>query len=187
LIELANLRIKSPKTYEYLMLNKNYLENRESGKMIGEKWFGYVYPKALSLIKNPKIFTPDIAPSPRFSYDQKGEFMFTGGAAGGYGIVPKEGVSIYFLLGILNSSVTNWFIKLTSTQMRGGWLSFESRYIKSIPMPSQLESKELESKVLTATESEVFDEALKNQIDQLVYELYGLTEEEIRIVEGGDG
>lgn len=28
---------------------------------------------------------------------------------------------------------------------------------------------------------------LENQIDQLVYELYGLTEEEIRIVEGGDG
>ena len=28
---------------------------------------------------------------------------------------------------------------------------------------------------------------LENQIDQLVYELYGLTEEEIRIVEGGEG
>jgi adenine-specific DNA-methyltransferase len=28
---------------------------------------------------------------------------------------------------------------------------------------------------------------IENQIDQLVYELYGLTEEEIRIVEGGEG
>ncbi|EOZ95469.1 putative type IIS restriction/modification enzyme [Indibacter alkaliphilus LW1] len=28
---------------------------------------------------------------------------------------------------------------------------------------------------------------LKKQIDQLIYELYGLTEEEIRIVEGGEG
>ena len=28
---------------------------------------------------------------------------------------------------------------------------------------------------------------IKTQVYQLVYELYGLTEEEIRIVEGGDG
>jgi hypothetical protein len=28
-----------------------------------------------------------------------------------------------------------WFITKVSTQMRGGWYSFESRYIKNIPIP----------------------------------------------------
>jgi adenine-specific DNA-methyltransferase len=187
LIELDNLEKAAPYIFNYLKQNKEFLENRENQKFKGGSWHQFGRNQAIDVIKNPKIFTPDIAPCPRFSYDQNGTFMFTGGAAGGYGIVPKEGVSNYFLLGILNSSVAEWFIKLTSTQMRGGWLSFESRYIKNIPMPSQLESKELEEKVLMATKMEAYDEWIKNQIDQLVYELYGLTEKEINIVEGGEG
>ena len=185
LVELDKIKKDSPKTYEYLTLNKGYLENRESGKMKGEKWYGYVYPKALSLINLPKIFTPDIAPNPRFSFDKNGDYMFTGGASGGYGIVPKDGISNYFLLGILNSKIAAWFIKLTSTQMRGGWLSFESRYIKNIPMPPRLESRELEDLVIKALDIPNLDDEIKNQIDQVVYQLYGLTKEEIKIVEVG--
>ncbi|EON75230.1 putative type IIS restriction/modification enzyme [Lunatimonas lonarensis] len=183
LVELDNLEKAAPNIFTYLKQNKEFLENRENQRFKGESWHQYGRSQAIDIVKYPKIFTPDIAPSPRFSYDQNGRFMFTGGAAGGYGIVPKEGVSSYFLLGILNSSVTEWFMKLTSTQMRGGWLSFESRYIKNIPMPSNLESKELEDLVLLATKMEAYDGALKNQIDKLVYRLYGLTEEEIKIME----
>ena len=184
LIGLDNLKKASPNIFNYLIQNKEILESRENHKFKGDSWYQLGRNQAIDIIKNPKIFTPDLAPSPRFSYDQKGEFMFTGGAAGGYGIIPKEGITNYFLLGILNSKVTEWFIKLTSTQMRGGWLSFESRYIKNIPMPVKLESKELEELVLKAIETHPLDDDIKNQIDHLVYELYGLTEEEIKIVEG---
>ena len=42
------------------------------------------------------------------------------------------------------------------------------------------------SKIIISTKSnkKAFTEKLENQINQLVYELYGLTEEEIAIVEG---
>lgn len=183
LVSLDILLNQTPKTYEYLNINKEYLENRESGKMIGEKWFGYVYPKALNLMNKPKIFTPDLAPSPRFSYDENGEFMFTGGASGGYGIIPKEGISPYWILGILNSKVSEWYIKKTSTQMRGGWFSFESRYIKGIPFPVEKNNLEIERLVKEALADGENRESIKKQINQLVYELYELTDEEIRIVE----
>ena len=186
------LEAETPKTWDYLNEHKLYLEGREKNKMVGDKWYGYVYPKALTVINSAKIFTPDIAPSPRFSYDSKGEFAFTGGAAGGYGILPKNDEDFKFLLAVLNSTVIAWYISKTSTQMRGGWLSFESRFIRSIPIPvghSEIK-KEIDmlvSEILKDTqENPTIDiTANKAEIDRLVYELYGLTKEEIQIVENG--
>jgi adenine-specific DNA-methyltransferase len=178
-----------PYTWKYLNEHKEYLENREKGKMIGEKWYGYVYPKALSVINQPKLFTPDIAPSPRFSYDVDGAYMFTGGVSGGYGIIPKPVISPLLLLAILNSTVTFWYIKNKSTQMRGGWYSFESRFIKDIPIPKPTDKSEniqsLVNEIISLKQNDKNGNIsnLKSEIDQLVYQLYGLTEEEIRIVE----
>jgi adenine-specific DNA-methyltransferase len=190
LVDEATIRGNAPMTWSYLLQHKLFLEGRENNKMIGEKWYGYVYPKALNVLSRPKLFTPDIAPSPRFSFDRAGIYSFTGGAAGGYGIIPKEAEDFKYLLALLNSKVAFWFIKKTSTQMRGGWFSFESRYIKNIPIatPSKSQKSEIESlvdKVLKMhNDSEEKDASdLIMQIDQLVFGLYGLTAEEISLVE----
>jgi len=92
--------------------------------------------------------------------------------------------------------------------MRGGYFSFEARFIRGLPIPDIDMSNpsdrarhdklvELVDKMLTlvpklrAEENEAKKKTLQNavdatdrQIDQLVYELYGLTEEEIALVEG---
>lgn len=191
LISPENLEKSFPRTWEYLKDHKKTLEGREKNKMVGEKWYGYVYPKALTVIKKKKIFTPDIAPSPRFSYDEKGEYSFTGGAAGGYGIIPKDESDYLYLLALLNSKVAFWFISKISTQMRGGWYSFESKYIKYIPIPNI--SYSLREKINgcvgeilgSKKENSSYDtSSIETEIDQLIYELYGLTEDEVGIVEG---
>jgi hypothetical protein len=41
LISSAQFKGKYPLTWNYLMDNKSYLENRENGKMRGERWYGY--------------------------------------------------------------------------------------------------------------------------------------------------
>ncbi len=183
LVPFDSLRQQAPLIAEYLVANKSYLEKRESGKFKGENWFQYGRHQAIEVIKTRKIFTPDIAPSSRFAFDTTGRYMFTGGASGGYGIIPKSGISFNFLLGILNSRIANWYISITSTQMRGGWYSFESRYIKSIPFPSQLSSNEIDDAVEQLIKQKGENMELINKIDQLVYVLYGLSEEEIEIVE----
>ncbi len=190
LITAEVLAKEYPCTWDFLNEHKSYLENRENGKMKGDKWYGYVYPKALKVIDKPKIFTPDIAPTPRISFDKEGDFMFTGGVSGGYGIVPKEGISSLYLLAILNSQVAFWYIKKTSTQMRGGWYSFESRYIKNIPIPHPVDdlaaTEALVTQILSAKQADPQADtaALEREVDMLVYGLYGLTEEEVGIVEG---
>lgn len=207
LIEESEMKLEYPLTWNYLTANKEYLENREDGKMKGKRWYAYIYPKNFDVITLPKIFTPDIAPISSFSLDETGECYFTGGAAGGYGILVSPEYSRDYILGLLNSRLLEWFLHLIATTMRGGWYSYESRFIRYLPIQKvrfsdpadkarhdkmvSLVERMLElhkrsprtpqEKVSLQREIESTDRA----IDKLVYELYGLTEDEIKIVEGG--
>lgn len=188
LVAAEQLQERYPKTWAYLRTNREYLEGRENGKMRHAGWYGYVYPKALDVISLSKIFTPDLAPSPRFSLDVSGEYFFTGGAAGGYGILVNSEHDRSYILGILNSRVSGWFIEQTATQMRGGWRSYEARFIKHIPIPTA--TPDQQAPIVERVEKLLADPTgpdvprLEAEIDRLVYALYNLTEEEIAVVEG---
>ena len=196
-----------PLTWAYLLENKTYLENREDGKMRGQKWYGYGRIQALDVMPLPKLFTPDIAEQASFSLDATGEAFFTGGAAGGYGILVRPEISREFILACLNSRLLEWFIRQTATRMQGGYYSFESRFIRHLPIRvidlSNLADKARHDRMValvelmlslnkqfaaantgyekTALQRQI--NATDRQIDQLVYELYGLTNEEIAIVD----
>ena len=107
-----------------------------------------------------------------------------------------------FLLGVLNAKTTLLFMKNISSMMRGGYYMFSTIYVEQIPIPPATEEqknkiKDLVSRMLdlhkrlsivkTPQEKSVLErqiEATDNEINQLVYKLYGLTEDEIKIVEG---
>jgi hypothetical protein len=208
LIKQSDFISKYPLSWEYLLANKDYLEKRENGKLKGAQWYTYSRNQALDVIPLPKIFTPDIASRSSFSLDGIGEIFFTGGVAGGYGILVKEEFSREYILGLLNSKLLEYFMHNKSTSMRGGYYSYESRFIRNLPIhpinfndPSDKARHdrmvELVDRMLdlhkrlhtanTPHEKEVLQrqiEATDEEIDGLVYELYGLTEEEIKIVEG---
>ena len=211
LIPEADFRENYPLTWVYLLENKNYLESREKGKMRGLKWYGYIYPKALDVMQLPKLFTPDIAAKSSFSLDASGEVFFTGGVAGGYGILISSEYSREYILGLLNSKLLEWFIQQTATQMRGGYYSYEARFIKNLPIrlidfgdPGDaarhdrmvaLVARMLDLHTQLAGAALPHDrerlrrqmEAGDREIDALVYELYGLSEEEISLVEEKQG
>jgi len=196
-----------PLTWAYLTDNKKYLENREHGKIRGSQWYSYGRNQALDVVALPKIFTPDIATCSSFSLDGTGEIFFTGGVAGGYGILVLPEYSREYILGLLNSKLLDWFIKHTTTQMRGGFFSYESRFIRNLPIriidfsdPTNTARHDRMVKLVetmlklhndlqaakTSHEKSLIQRqinATDKQIDQLVYGLYGLTDEEIRIVE----
>ena len=203
LIPEKTIKEKYPYIYKYLLNNKDSLQNREHGLMRGSTWYGYSRVQALDVIQLPKIFTPDIAPHSSFSFDHQGAIFFTGGVAGGYGIQVLPEYKYEYILGILNSKLTSWFIAQSATQMRGGYFSYESRFIsnisiwnldnsdkrydKMVKMVEQMLSlnKKL-AKVKTPHEKNVIQrqiEATDRQIDSLVYKLYSLSEKEIKIVE----
>jgi len=166
----------------------------------------------MKILFNEKILTPFNAFKNSFAYDNNRDFLFSAGVSGAYGVLLKPDINITykFLLCILNSNVVKFFIQNTSTCLRGGFYSYENKYIKNIPIPfidlNKSSKKALHDKTVslvdnmlelnkklpnakTPHEKELIERQIKitdNQIDRLVYELYGLTEEEIGIVEYGN-
>ncbi len=98
----------------------------------------------------------------------------------------------FFLLGILNSKVVNFWYKnyFENTHLSGGYIRFDIPYLRQIPIV--VPDKESQNEIAVVV-GEILSIKLKNpsadttaleaQIDRMVYELYGLTEKEIKIVE----
>jgi hypothetical protein len=206
LIPENDLRESLPKTWQYLRENKAYLEQREKGRFRGPQWYMYGRQQNIDLMFLPKILVPDIADRASFALDEKGEYAFTSG----YGITIKSNVreSAKYVLGLLNSRTLDFYLKRVSTTIRGGFFRYFTQFVEQLPIrpinfsdPADRarheQMVELVERMLdlhkrlaaaktppdrTALQRQVV--ATDKQIDRLVYELYGLTEEEIGIVEG---
>ena len=129
-----------------------------------------------------KILLPDIAIQMQATFESSGYYCVNTAY-----IIPTDEI---WLLGILNSKLVHFFyINLTSS-IRGGYLRFIRQYLEQIPIETgNLSVREAIYELVTRhlstlTENENAETSeFENQIDQLVYELYGLTEEEVMIVE----
>jgi type I restriction-modification system DNA methylase subunit len=199
------LKRQYPKAYEYLVSCKDYLESREKGRMKGPQWYGYVYPKNIEVMSSQKILVPDIASRASFALDEHGQYAFTSG----YGIVLRDFAEEdrKYTLGLLNSSVSDFYLKSVSTMIRGGFFRYFTQYLEGLPMchvsSTSGSEKKKRDKVIELVDQIValFQDVgsaktpdvktrvnrqisiVDRQINSLVYELYGLTDEEIKIVE----
>ncbi|MEK7676829.1 MAG: N-6 DNA methylase [Verrucomicrobiota bacterium] len=128
----AELRKKFPLAYGYLRENKKLLEEREEGRMRGEEWYAFIYPKNIELMSTPKILVPDIADFASFAFDADGAFAFTTG----YGITlkPDAPESPAYLLGLLNSRLLDFYLKQVSTPLRGGYFRYFTQFIEQLPV-----------------------------------------------------
>ena len=94
-----------------------------------------------------------------------------------------------YLLSLLNSKLIDWYYRNISVQLGDKAVRMFSMYVEKIPIPeiSKTEQQsfiDLVNQILTKKEQGEDTTALENEIDQMVYGLYELTEEEIKIVEG---
>jgi len=92
-----------------------------------------------------------------------------------------------FVLGILNSKLMDWYFRKTSTNNEVNGYEIEQLPIcKNISIEQQ-PFIDLVNQILTSKQSNPSADttALEREIDVLVYGLYGLTEEEVGIIEGG--
>ena len=202
-----------PNTWEYFKLNKSLLESRENGKWKHKQWYAFGRNQNLTEMDREKILTPSIANGACFTFDSKDYFYFMGsggGGGGGYGItlIPEEKMSYYFLLGILNSKLSTFYIRKISSTFRGGYIALNRQYIEQLPIRTINFSDPADvtrhDKMVTLVErmldlnkqlpeartdqEQTFTQrriaATDKEIDELVYELYGITDEERKIVEG---
>ena len=112
-----------PLAWAYLNHVKSALQARERGRMAERRdWYAYIYPKNFLVMASPKLVIPDISEHMQVAIDFKGEFIFSGGAAGGNAIVPHRLDDMLLLSGILNSTLIEACLKQSGTKFRGGYL-----------------------------------------------------------------
>ena len=100
----------------------------------------------------------------------------------------KSNYSLYFILAVFNSKLLNFIFKATSTSSNVNGYEVNALPFPRINAEKETLVSEIEniSKQILELKSENHDTdiaALENEIDELVYKLYDLTEEEIGVVE----
>jgi len=176
-----------PAILNYLLQFKEQLEPKPND-FTGKEWKGrkpgnykwYEIQDAVDYFnefEKEKIILPDISLKCEALYDDN-QFYCANTAY----IIP--GLS-YSDLGILNSKVILFFYSHLTQTINGGYFRFIRQYLEQIPI---VHTKIIDDKVRNIinikSQNPISDiAALESEIDQLVYELYGLTEEEIKIVE----
>ena len=91
---------------------------------------------------------------------------------------------------MLNSTLSTWFIKQTALSSGMGTPRWIRTTVLRIPVPQLLEQKQqpfvqLVDRILEAKDADpdADTSALEREIDRLVYDLYGLTDDEIAAIE----
>ena len=130
-----------------------------------------------------KLLWIELADKGRFAYDDEGIF----GEATTFIITGK---GIKFLCAVLNSTLTQWFLQQVAPTSGMGTLRWKKVYVETIPIPeidieSQRPFERLVDEILEAKASDPDADTshLEWEIDRLVYDLYGLTEEEDTAIE----
>jgi type I restriction-modification system DNA methylase subunit len=202
LVSQRMMATEYPHAWEYLRSQKSNLESRERGKMRGEGWYAYTRSQALTAMPRPKIVVPDYYAHASFGLDLAGEYSFSGGGAGGYGIVLKEGVEPRYVVALLNSRLLDWYLQKITVRAYQTAYMYVKKYIEQLPI--KLSEGRSHSSLVghvdtmlrlfsqsfsastpherTSVQRQI--EATDEEIDRLVYQLYGLTNDEIAIVEG---
>ena len=103
----------------------------------------------------------------------------------------NKGPDLKFILGLMNSKLMNYIYTNKFKSTKTVFSEIQARSVKKLPIitstnDQEKEVEEIVNQILTIKKqsSTADTTTLESQIDQLVYELYGLTEEEIEIVEG---
>ncbi|MFH1195796.1 MAG: N-6 DNA methylase [bacterium] len=162
----------------------------------GDYWWELRACDYYNEFETPKIVIPAIANKANYSLDRNGIYSNdkTSIIAGGD----------LYLLGLINSKVLDYILKSIASTKQNGYYEYKPMYVSRLPIvqnPKEEIKSEIEAKVFSIIElnKEILSlklsheqqtlqrqiNAIDKQIDKLVYELYGLTEDEIKIVEGG--
>ena len=196
-----------PKGFEYVSRHKKYLKDIRTRQKTNPKyWYSCHRQKDMNLFERKRIITPYISLGCNMTIIDSGIYNNTKV----YSLEAKQShnENMLYWLGILNSRILWWFISNTGYVLRGGYYAFTKDYLSPFPIPIINFSKPNEVKVhdrivqLVSELLELYKESNTNksqsekdklvryindyeaEIDEIVFKLYELTPEEIKIVEG---
>ena len=198
-----------PLCWDYLESNREPLEGRERGKMRHDKWYAYGRHQSLALHDRRKLAIPRLVGRLEVFFDSEGRYYLDNVDVGGVLLKDTSEESYLYVSGVLNSTLINWYFQRLSAPFRGGYRTANRQFIQPLPIHviETSSERQLHDAIVTKVRRmmELHDrlDSLKglvtserddlmreidrvdSDIDDLVYELYGLTASERRLTVSG--
>lgn len=127
----------------------------------------------------PKIVWGNLCLSAQFAFAEEGFFINAPSPM----IVPGN----KYILAVLNSRLGDWYIRQLGVTRNGGYFEYKPMFIEQLPIPTlsgedQAVFVSLIDKILLSKANNEDSSGYESEIDNLVYKLYGLSEEEIMFI-----
>ena len=126
----------------------------------------------------PKMVWPDIAPEARFAYDTAGSYMDATCF-----FVPTDS---RWILTVMNSGLVEFFLCQATSTLRGGFLRPKRQYM--VPLPIVTPDAEVQGKLESLADEILYIESpnlvsgIEREIDTVVFDVYGLSASERKLV-----
>ena len=167
--------------------------NPKTGKVPYNWWqlqVDYYKSGAYKRFEREKLFWSDLTEEGRFAHWNQDE-VFCLNSAYALSIPNGSGHTIGYLCATLNSRLVTWFIKRTALNSGMGVPRWIRSTVEQIPIPSLTPADRLPfanttNRILRAVEtnSDADLSSLEDELNRHVYDLYGLSDDEIQLVEG---
>jgi type I restriction-modification system DNA methylase subunit len=179
-----NLKRDFPDIYDYLDSFGSDFKRRGAQ---GQNWFNLRACAFFDDFKKEKIVWIELTDKGRFALCSDEIYLINSA----YFMLPPDRFSSKYLLGILNSKLMGFYLGLIAETSGMGTTRWINNYVKEFPIviartEQQKPVEKLVERILVAKQrdAEADVSQLEQELDELVYALYGLTQDEIKIVKG---
>lgn len=170
-------------TIEHPQIMKHLSKYATAAKMRfdkGEFWWELRNCAYYNLFEKPKIVFPNLQNTNKFALDLSGSYLNAPAV-----FLPTDDK---YLLAVLNSKVVWHFLKSICVIRSGGYIEVKPQYFEQIPIPESSQKEkdciiEIVNQIMEEKEKNKVTNDLEHQINQLVYQLYNLSPEDIAIIE----
>ncbi len=180
----VNVERDYPDIYEHLESFGDTFKNRGAK---GQHWTNLRACSFYDDFKKEKIVWIELSDLGRFALCDEEVYLLNSA----YFLLPPPDIDAKFLLGILNSTTIRFYLNLVAETSGMGTSRWINNYVKEFPIPIVVYEQQTKiigivDQILDTknTDPNTDTTEQENEIDDLVYELYNLTENEIAIVEG---
>ncbi len=183
-----------PNIINHLSRFKENLQERREVHKGSRNWYDLWWSREEKIFNGPKILVPHRSYKNTFGYNEIPWYA----SADVYFITEKDSsISLKYILALLNSKLYYFWLyhkgKRKGEMLELYWKPLSEIPIKKIDKNQQQPFIQIVDKILSLAQSSDYEsdpqkqaqvKDLEKQIDHLVYKLYNLTEEEIKIIEG---
>lgn len=169
-----------PALYNHL---KQYETKAKARGDKGANWYNLRACAYYEAFDDSKIIWSDIATEPNFTFCDPGIFFNNT-------VYMIVGEKLNYLLGVLNSSYSKYYFSNNATDLGAKGNRYFKQFVELIPIPVLNEKNNPLINEIEALVRKIYKEqeplaVITKEIDELVYKLFDLTEEEIAIIEKG--